>query len=226
MKLPQSRGWLAQGRKQDLATCCTAALFLHAKRLLRACLLAPPLCAALASSLRELHEAAGHRSPSQNGDVFMRAGGSVDVEEFLAAAVTFCNEQCFGTLSCCLAVHPSAHAAHRAAVESAVGDLRYGSIGVNVSASLGGISAVMPWGAWAAAGTPEDIGTGNVLSHSGVYDHIEKGVMWGRWMMGPTPLLFASNTNLDRTMARVAQYVRSRGPVSELRVVLSALRSR
>ena len=65
----------------------------------------------------------------------------------------------------------------------------------------------------------------NVLSHSGASVHIEKALMSGCLMMGPTRLLFAPNTDLDRMMARVAHYVRSRGPVSELRVVLVALRS-
>lgn len=144
---------------------------------------------------------------------------------FLEAAVAFCNQRCFGTLSCGLSVHPSARAAHGAAVQAAVADLRYGSVAVNASPGYMVGFATIPWGAWAAAGTAEDIGTGNVLSHVGVFDHVEKGVLWAPWMMAPKPLIFPTYTNTEQVVRRLLRYVEAPGPVSVSRFVAVNLRS-
>eukprot|EP00892_Ulva_mutabilis_P004703 jgi/Ulvmu1/2604/UM014_0055.1 len=154
------------------------------------------------------------------------ADGSVDVPEFLAAAVAFCNERCFGTLSCGLAVHPSARAAHRAAVDAAVADLRYGCVSVNASPAYGVTFPSLPWGAWAAAGTAEDIGSGNVLSHTGVFDNIEKGVLQAPWMLVPKPIVFPSNTNNTAITKRLARYVETRGFLALNRLVGATFRSK
>ena len=155
----------------------------------------------------------------------MRAGGQVDVPEFLRQAVAFCNERCVGTLSCGMSVHPSARAAHAPAVDAAIAALRYGSIAVNASPAFMVTFATIPWGAWAAAGTPEDIGSGNVLSHVGVFDHIEKGVLQAPWLIAPKPLVFASHTNTEQAVRRIVQYVSGRGPLSVTRVIAANLRS-
>src|SRR5215470_17542826 len=52
--------------------------------------------------------------------------------EFLERAVDFANEDCWGTLSCCLLVHPATERAHPAELDRAVAGLRYGGIGINV----------------------------------------------------------------------------------------------
>jgi len=156
----------------------------------------------------------------------MHADGTVDVAEFLSAAVAFCNEQCFGTLSCGMAVHPAVCSEHREAVDAAVAGLRYGSVGINLSPAFLVSFPSIPWGAWAAAGTPEDIGSGNVLSHTGVFDNIEKGVLTAPWMMAPKPLVFPTHTNTQAAVARLAKFMDTRGLLALNRLLAANFRSK
>lgn len=117
-----------------------------------------------------------------------RADGCVPLQDFLDAAAAFANDELFGTLSCGVAVHPSLHADAPEALHAFVASLRYGCVGINVSPALCFNLPQAPWGAHAAAGTPEDIGSGNVLTHSTMYDHAEKAVAWYPFTMYPKPL--------------------------------------
>ncbi|WP_329499902.1 aldehyde dehydrogenase family protein [Kitasatospora herbaricolor] len=57
--------------------------------------------------------------------------------EFLRHAVEFANDRLPGTLGATLIVHPRTERAHRAAVQKAVADLRYGTLGVNCWSAAG-----------------------------------------------------------------------------------------
>lgn len=76
------------------------------------------------------------------------------------------------------------------------------------------------------AGTPEDIGSGNVLSHSGVYDHLEKGVLRCPWIMTPYPLFFMDNTSLETTSTRMVTYIANRSLLTLAPLLAAAMKSK
>ncbi|HJL20555.1 MAG TPA: aldehyde dehydrogenase family protein, partial [Sandaracinaceae bacterium LLY-WYZ-13_1] len=59
-----------------------------------------------------------------------------DPASFLKAMVDFANDDCWGTLSCMVLVHPETRRKHAAAFDQALQKLRYGGIGVNAWAGL------------------------------------------------------------------------------------------
>jgi aldehyde dehydrogenase (NAD(P)+) len=105
--------------------------------------------------------------------------GSGDPVEFLEKAVAFCNERLWGTLSAALVVHPStlADPATGAAVERAIGELRYGTVCVNVWPGLSFALGTTPWGA--APGAPlHDIQSGRGWVHNTLMlEHVDKVVL-------------------------------------------------
>jgi hypothetical protein len=132
--------------------------------------------------------------------------GTVDVPRFLARAVTFANERCWGTLSCCLLVHPATADEHRDALARAVEDLRYGGIGINVwpGAIYGLVSPT--WGAYPGH-TPEDIQSGvGVVHNAFLFDHPEKTVVRAPFRMRPTPPWFSDHRNLLELGKRLVDF--------------------
>jgi hypothetical protein len=143
----------------------------------------------------------------------MLAGeGAVDEEDFMAKAATFANECLFGTLSCGIALHPRTAHRHAQAVHELVSNLKYGCIAVNNNPIVGYTIVDIPWGAWNAAGTPEDIGSGNVLAHSTMYDHAEKGVAWFPFVVRPKPVWHPGNTNQEVIQRQFFAYMRRSSP--------------
>jgi acyl-CoA reductase-like NAD-dependent aldehyde dehydrogenase len=68
------------------------------------------------------------------------------VETFLPAAVEFCNERLLGTLAATVLVDEHTRTAHRAAVDRAVADLRYGAVGVNTMPPTIWANPYLIWG--------------------------------------------------------------------------------
>ena len=84
--------------------------------------------------------------------------GGDDPDAFLANAVAFCNDRLRGTLNATILVDGKTLRAHRPAVESAIDDLRYGTVGLNLWGAAGFPLGVTPWGAFPGH-TIEDIGS-------------------------------------------------------------------
>jgi acyl-CoA reductase-like NAD-dependent aldehyde dehydrogenase len=90
-----------------------------------------------------------------------------DTAAFVDRAVEFVNERLWGSLSATLLVHPStlADPTTAAAVERAVGDLRYGQVAVNQWAGVGFSYGTAPWGGYPGA-TPERPASGIGFVHN------------------------------------------------------------
>tara|TARA_Y100001954_G_scaffold239292_1_gene312746 strand:+ start:9323 stop:11020 length:1698 start_codon:yes stop_codon:yes gene_type:complete len=122
-----------------------------------------------------------------------------DATSYLNNAVTFANEDIWGSLSCMMMIHPATQKEHASAFEQAIADLRYGGIGVNVWAGLIYGLVVTTWGAF--PGNPlENIGSGRGVVHNSLlFDHPEKSVIYAPFMQNPTPLWFGDHKNLLKT---------------------------
>jgi len=115
--------------------------------------------------------------------------------EFLAAAVPFANDRCWGTLSINLLIHPRSEKELGAAFDQAIADLRYGAIAINCWSGLNYGLVNATWGAF--PGHPlDDIESGQGVVHNGLLlDHPEKSVVRVPFVMNPTPAWFTDHKN-------------------------------
>lgn len=121
-------------------------------------------------------------------------GGS-DPVEFLSAATTFMNESLWGTLNAMLFVHPRLErdSTVAAAVDRAIVDLRYGTVGINHWPALGYVWGTTPWGGHPSA-TPENIQSGHGWIHNAyMLAGIDKTVVRGPLVVRPYPAWFFDN---------------------------------
>jgi acyl-CoA reductase-like NAD-dependent aldehyde dehydrogenase len=126
-------------------------------------------------------------------EVTLDANGPAD---FLEKATAFANEKCWGTLSCCVLVHPVTEEDHETAFERAIEDLRYGGIGINCWPAMVYGLVSTTWGAFPGH-TPEDIRSGTgVVHNSFLFDHPEKSIARAPFRIWPTPAWFADHKNL------------------------------
>ena len=111
-----------------------------------------------------------------------------DPLDYLAKAVSFANESCWGTLSCTMLLHPSTRADHAVELDRAIASLRYGAIGVNAWSSLAYALVSPTWGALPRASLPEDIQSGSGVVHNTfMFDYPQKSVVYAPFRMRPKP---------------------------------------
>ena len=116
-----------------------------------------------------------------------------DAASFMAEATRFANDDCWGTLSCVVLIHPSTERAHAATFDTMLSQLRYGGIGVNVFAGVIYGLVTPTWGAY--PGHPlEDIRSGRGFVHNALLiDHPQKSIVRAPFRMSPTPAWFADH---------------------------------
>lgn len=131
-----------------------------------------------------------------------------DVAEFIRRAVEFCNERVWGSLNATILVHPTSMRDPEvaAAVEQAVADLRYGSIGVNVWAGLAYALVTTTWGAH--PGHPRnDIQTGTGTVHNSfLFTRPQKSVVRAPFVSRPLPLWVSGHRTLDEVSKRFVDF--------------------
>jgi acyl-CoA reductase-like NAD-dependent aldehyde dehydrogenase len=129
-----------------------------------------------------------------------------DATEFLARAVDFANDDCWGTLSCSLLVHPSTERDFGDAVDDAIARLRYGGIGINCWAGVIYALGSTSWGAYPGH-TPADIRSGSGVVHNAyLFDHPEKSVVRAPFRIRPTPAWFWTNKSTVELGRRLVRY--------------------
>ncbi|MDE3093707.1 MAG: aldehyde dehydrogenase family protein [Acidobacteriota bacterium] len=148
-------------------------------------------------------------------------------EEFLRRAVGFCNEVLFGTLCATILISP--RSARRpdmgATLEWALGELRYGTIGVNVWHALGIMAGTTPWGAYRGH-VPTDIQSGvGVVGNTYMLARTQKSVLRGPFIARPTPAWFVTHANSATAMRRLFELQCTESWLAVPRLAWSALRS-
>jgi hypothetical protein len=135
----------------------------------------------------------------------LEADSTVD---FIKKATDFCNDVVWGTLSMTLIADPrtmkdpqSGHA-----IEQAVSELRYGSIGVNLWHAMSFAFATTVWGAY--PGHPiTDIQSGSgFVGNALLFAHPQKSVVRGPFVSNPAPPWFATNKNAGVVMRRLLAF--------------------
>jgi len=99
-------------------------------------------------------------------------------EDFLSSAVSACNTRIWGNLTATLIVHPDVEKEHRPAVETAIADLEYGLVAVNVWGVLGFTVESGHWGGFVGNQTLQSPQSGIGSVHNlYMYDYPQKSVL-------------------------------------------------
>jgi aldehyde dehydrogenase (NAD(P)+) len=137
---------------------------------------------------------------------------------FLQKATAFCNESVTGNLGIDLIVPPDTLQGERAALDTAVADLKYGAIGLNSWCGVIYRLTQNPWGAYQDPDA-NDLGSGRGVVHNTLlFDQPQKAVARGRfrpfprsWWHGdpaflPKPPWFVTHRQRWTTARRVAEF--------------------
>ncbi|NJR42802.1 MAG: hypothetical protein HC767_09205 [Akkermansiaceae bacterium] len=62
-----------------------------------------------------------------------------------------------------------------------------------------------------------------MLSNTGVYDNVEKGVLRYPWRMTPYPFMFPDNTSLESISSRFVGYITNRSVLTLAPLLAAAL---
>ena len=144
--------------------------------------------------------------------------------DFLDRAVEFCNDTLWGTLGATVIVKDQRDAEISSAVERAVRDLRYGSVGVNIWSGASFALTVSSWGAYPGHGD-DDIQSGRgTVANTFMLRDPEKSVVRGPFRTRPQPAWFAGHKASARTLRALAHYEANPSPGTLMRTFGAALR--
>jgi hypothetical protein len=128
--------------------------------------------------------------------------------DFVRRATDFCNDVVWGTLSMTLLADPRTMKDPETgpAIERAVADLRYGSIGLNLWHAFSYAFATTVWGAY--PGHPiTDIQSGSGFVGNGyLFARPQKSVVRGPFVSTPAPAWFATNANAGVVMRKLLAF--------------------
>ena len=127
---------------------------------------------------------------------------------FLAAASELCNERVWGTLSMTILCDPRTMKQPEvaAALDRAVADLRYGSIGVNLWHAMSFAFATTAWGAYPGHAIT-DIQSGNgFVGNSFLFSQVQKSVVRGPFMANPAPAWFVTNRHAHVVLGKLLDF--------------------
>lgn len=127
---------------------------------------------------------------------------AASIPEYLEQAVAFANQTLWGTLAAGLFVHPASmkETQVKAAVETALDELHYGTIGFNCSAGVSWVMMTTPWGAYPGQDI-YDIQSGNSFVHNTLmFSRPQKTVVYAKFREKPKPITFVSRGKVIRSL--------------------------
>jgi acyl-CoA reductase-like NAD-dependent aldehyde dehydrogenase len=128
--------------------------------------------------------------------------------DFVRKATVLCNDVVWGTLSMTLLADPRTmkDAETGPAIEQAIADLRYGSIGVNLWHAMSFAFSTTVWGAYPGHG-PTDIQSGRgFVGNAYLFTRPQKSVVRGPFVSSPEPAWFATNKNAGSVMRKLLAF--------------------
>lgn len=146
--------------------------------------------------------------------------------EFIPAAVAFCNDVAWGTLSSSILIHPASRRDPEVegALERAVDDLRYGCVVVNHWAGIPYAFSAFPWGAFPGH-TPEEVGSGiGVVHNAHMFERTQKSVLEGPFRVFPRPPWFINHRRAGAVGRRLADFEAAPSLLRLLPVTWNAIR--
>ncbi|MEP7049916.1 MAG: aldehyde dehydrogenase family protein [Pseudomonadota bacterium] len=153
--------------------------------------------------------------------------GSADPVEFLASATRFANEKLWGTLNAMLYVPPAVErdATLSAALDRAIAELRYGTIGINQWPAAAYALATAPWGGHPSS-TLADVQSGIGWVHNSLLlERIQKTVQRGPLRAFPAPPYLPGHRSLHLLGRALVDFEASPGPLGLAKVAYFAVRA-
>jgi acyl-CoA reductase-like NAD-dependent aldehyde dehydrogenase len=147
-------------------------------------------------------------------------------DQFVDAAVEFCNDVVWGTLSATVLAHPRelSDPLVGGRISAAVADLRYGSIGLNLWHAWSYAFGTTTWGAYPGhLVTDIQSGTG-VVGNALMFDRPQKSVVVGPFRAVPAPPTFTTSRGASRAMAKFVDVQLSPSPRRVLGLLAAAMR--
>jgi aldehyde dehydrogenase (NAD(P)+) len=159
-----------------------------------------------------------------------------DAGEFLRAAVDFCNERLYGTLSVNLIVHPKTRRQLGADFDRAMAALRYGGIGINAWVGVAFLIARAAWGAYPGH-TYTDVQSGIGVVHNALmfdkplktvvsapFHPFPRSVRHGENTLFPKPPWFLTNKTSESTARKLTEFAAAPSAAKLPALFASALR--
>ncbi len=152
---------------------------------------------------------------------------AASITDYIERAVSFANDRLWGTLNATLIVHPASlkDPAIAAAVEQAIANLRYGTIGLNYWAGAGFPLAVTTWGAFPGHDI-YDIQSGTGVVHNTLmFSQPQKSVLRAPFRTIPTPPWFATRGSIaSKLFPKLTEMEASPSPWKVPSIALAALK--
>ena len=157
-------------------------------------------------------------------EVFAGALGVVrlpgdDVATYLRNAVAFANDVLPGNLGATIVVSPETEKQHAAAVDKAIADMRFGSVGVNIWSAVAFLLGYTPWGAY-PGDTLDDVRSGIGVVHNTFmlegtqksvarmpFRPLHRALLKGHVHMSPKPPFFVTNKTGETTARRLSEFL-------------------
>ena len=119
-------------------------------------------------------------------------------EQYLRAAIDYCNEHLHGTLGANIVIDPATRRDIASEWNDLLSELRYGCIAINGWTGLGFLSTQVPWGAYPGH-TLDDVQSGIGFVHNTyMFDNVQRTVVEAPFRPFPRNLLHGSLTLLPR----------------------------
>ncbi len=128
--------------------------------------------------------------------------------DFVRRATDFCNDVVWGTLSMTLLADPRTMADPETgpAIDQAIADLRYGSIGVNLWHAMSFAFATTTWGAYPGHAITDIQSGRGVVGNAFLFAQPQKSVVRGPFVASPTPAWFATSANAGVVMRKLLDF--------------------
>ena len=128
--------------------------------------------------------------------------------DFIRRATDFCNDVVWGTLSMTLLCDPRTMQDPEtgAALEQAIADLRYGSIGVNLWHAMSFAISTTVWGAFPGHQITDIQSGSGFVGNALLFARPQKSVVRGAFVAKPEPAWFATNKNAGVTMRKLLAF--------------------
>ena len=128
--------------------------------------------------------------------------------DFVRKATVFCNEVVWGTLSMTLLADPRTMKDPEtgAAIDQAVADLRYGSIGVNIWHAMSFAFSSTVWGAYPGHAITDIQSGSGFVGNAYLFARPQKSVVRGPFVSSPAPAWFSTNQNAGVIMRKLLAF--------------------
>jgi len=149
-----------------------------------------------------------------------------DIPSYLERAVDFANDVLWGSLTSTILVHPKTlkRPGVAEALERAVRDLRYGTVGVNVWGAFNYATMAGSWGAFPGhPATDIQSGQGSVHNYL-MIPRPQKTVIRGPFRQWPKPVVFPSHRTLGTVARQSVDLEAAPSPVKLPAILLAAMR--